>query len=103
MTPDQQRFWNVLKFDPQYFAHICGKDMKGKSENRVNKEAQNYLDLAMEHLSREDLVAVVKTWLNYYHLPLNPNKLGTVFDEFHEKYGSYIVNNSQNITMIGCH
>jgi len=102
LTPDQQDFWNCLKFDAQYFAHSCGKDMKGKSENKVNKEAQNYLDLAMGHLSVEDLTGVVKTWLSYYHLPLDPNKLGETFDKFHKKYGAWIANNSKNITMIGC-
>ena len=103
LTPDQQDFWNCLKFDAQYFAHSCGKDMKGKSENKVNKEAQNYLDLAMGHLSVEDLTGVVKTWLSYYHLPLDPNKLGEPYDKFHKKYGAWIANNAKNITMIGCH
>jgi hypothetical protein len=103
LTPEQEYFWNQLKFDAQYFAHICGKDMQGKSENRVNKEAQGYLDLAMTHLSTEDLTGVVKTWLNYYQLPLNPNKLGNVFDKFHETYGTYVTKNAKNIKMIGCH
>jgi hypothetical protein len=102
LTPEQHKFWNQLRFDSQYFAHICGKEMKGKSESRVNKEAQNYLDLAMEHLSVEDLTGVVKTWLNYYHLPLDPNQLGKTFDKFHRKYGTWVANNVHNIKMIGC-
>jgi len=45
---------------------------------------------------------VVKTWLNYYHLDLDPSKLGDVFDKFHTKCGDWIVKNGKNIKMIGC-
>ena len=103
LTPEQQDFWNQLKFDAQYFAHICGNEMQGKSIKTVNKLCSNYLNLAMNHLSTEDLVRVVKTWLNYYHLPLDPNKLGKVFEKFHANYGNWIAKNAKNIPMIGCH
>jgi hypothetical protein len=103
LTPEQQYFWNQLKFNAQYFAHICGKEMQGKSDSKVNKMCSNYLDLAMNHLSTEDLASVVKTWLNYYNLPLDPHKLGKTFDKFHAKFGNWICNNYKNITMIGCH
>ena len=103
LTPEQQNFWNQLKFDAQYFAHICGNEMRGKSVKTVNKLCSNYLNLAMDILSTEELTSVVKTWLNYYHLPLDPNKLGEVFDKFHNKYGTWVANNAKNITMIGCH
>jgi len=103
LTPEQQHFWNQLKFDAHYFAHICGNEMQGKSIKTVNELCSNYLNLAMNHLSTEDLGSVVKTWLNYYHLPLDPTKLGEVFDKFHNKYGNWIVKNAKNITMIGYH
>jgi hypothetical protein len=103
LTPEQQHFWNQLKLDAHYFAHICGKEMQGKSDSTVNKMCSNYLDLAMNHLSTEDLASVVKTWLSYYNLPVDPYKLGETFDKFHSRYGNWIFNNYKNITMIGCH
>jgi hypothetical protein len=103
LTPEQHDFWNRLKFDAQYFAHICGKEMQNKSNNKMNTLCHNYLNLAMNHLSTEDLARVVKTWLNYYHLPLDPYKLGEIFDKFHAEHSNWIYNNAKNITVIGCH
>ena len=102
-TPEQQDFWNQLKFDAQYFAHTCGKEMQGKPIETVNTLCSNYLNLAMDILSTEELTGVVKTWLKHYHLPLEPNKLGKVFDKFHNKYGNWIGKNAKDITTIGCH
>ena len=65
--------------------------------------AKKYLNSAMNQLSIEDLAGVIKTWLNFYKLPLNPEKLGEVFDKFHYNHGRWIVDNAKNIKMIGCH
>ena len=103
MTPEQRLFWDRLKFDAQYFAHICGKEMLGKSEDTVNNLAKDYLDTAMDHLSMEDLASVMKTWLSFYHLPLDPCKLGEAFDRFHYHLGEWIKENHNKVKMIGCY
>jgi hypothetical protein len=43
----------------------------------------------MQTFSIEQTTNIVKTWLSYYQLPFDPERLKT-FDQFHQHHGKFI-------------
>ena len=60
-----------------------------------NKEfhdmAKNFFEYIMKNFETELVVMGAKIALKTYKLPIEPSLLGASFDEFHKKYGKYIV------------
>ena len=72
-------------------------ELKDALENkRVNNKqfhemAQHFFDYMMNNFETELVVMGAKIALKTYKLPIEPSLLGSSFDEFHKKYGKYIV------------
>jgi len=56
--------------------------------------ADNFFRFMMDNFEVELVVMGARVALRVYELPLQPTKLKN-FDEFHEKYGKYILNASE--------
>lgn len=84
MTPEQELFWNSLKYTPVTMAREYGDRMlllrhDADAMHEIMDEAIGIM--LRIHMPRHDLARVVKTWLKHYKLPLNPDLLNTL-DEF---------------------
>jgi hypothetical protein len=72
-------------------------ELRDALENKKvnNKEfhemAKNFFEYIMKNFETELVVMGAKIALKTYKLPIEPSLLGTSFDEFHKKYGKYIV------------
>jgi hypothetical protein len=71
-------------------------ELKEANENKVdmkkfNQMAQNFFAYMMENFETELVVMGAKVALKTFKLPIEPSQLKN-FDEFHKKYGKYIVN-----------
>jgi hypothetical protein len=66
-----------------------------ESKKVTNKEfhdmAKNFFEYVMKNFETELVVMGAKIALKTYKLPIEPSLLGVTFDEFHKKYGKYIV------------
>jgi len=62
--------------------------------NDFHKMADNFFRFMMDNFEVELVVMGARVALRVYELPLQPTKLKN-FDEFHEKYGKYILNASE--------
>ena len=92
MTEEQKLMWDTLSADPAGLCHVWAQDIL-KSKRSMHRKADKYLGLALNLFTIEDIVSIVKTWLAYYDIPLNPSKL-TNFDTFHRRCGRYVILNS---------
>lgn len=101
---EQELTWAILKFDPKVIAHRYGQELSElaskRNKQKFNKRADELLSLIMT-LSPNSLsvIGIVKCWLSYYKLPLDPKKLPS-FDRFHENYGDTIINNHRQIPVL---
>lgn len=69
------------------------KDMmeqKRVDKNKMNEMMDNFLSYMMKNFETELVIMGAKTAIKTYGLPLEPSKL-KCFDEFHKKYGKYIL------------
>ena len=72
-------------------------ELRDALENKKvnNKEfhemAKNFFEYIMKNFETELVVMGAKIAIKTYKLPIEPSLLGTSFDEFHKKYGKYIV------------
>jgi hypothetical protein len=71
-------------------------ELKEAHENKVDTKkfhnmAQNFFSFMMENFETELVVMGAKVALKTFKLPIEPSQLKN-FDEFHRKYGKYIVN-----------
>jgi hypothetical protein len=71
-------------------------ELKEANENKVDikkfhEMAQNFFNFMMENFETELVVMGAKVALKTFKLPIEPSRLKN-FDEFHKKYGRYIVN-----------
>ena len=71
-------------------------ELKEANENKVdmkkfNQMAQNFFAYMMDNFETELVVMGAKVALKTFKLPIEPSQLKN-FDEFHKKYGKYIVN-----------
>jgi hypothetical protein len=71
-------------------------ELKEANDNKVERKkfdemAQNFFSFMMENFETELVVMGAKVALKTFKLPIEPSRLKN-FDEFHKKYGKYIVN-----------
>ena len=95
MTEDQQHMWDILTNDPERLCHRWAEDILN-SKRYMHRRADYYIGIMLNQFSPEDAMAVIRCWLIHYQMPIDPSKLNT-FDDFHAKFGNYIVNNYKNI------
>ena len=88
---------------PDGYAHESAKELlvilnqgKRKRYKSMNSKADKHLLTIMDLFDKEPAVRILKTWLSTYKLPLDPDRLET-FDQFHEQFGEFILNNSAMI------
>ena len=65
-------------------------DNKKVDNKKFHEMAQNFFDYMMNNFETELVVMGAKIALKTYMLPIEPSQLKN-FDEFHKKYGKYIV------------
>ena len=65
-------------------------DNKKKNSKEFHEMADNFFNYMMENFETELVVMGAKIALKTYKLPIEPSQLKR-FDEFHKKYGKYIV------------
>jgi hypothetical protein len=65
-------------------------DNKKVDNKKFHEMAQNFIDYMMNNFETELVVMGAKIALKTYMLPIEPSQLKN-FDEFHKKYGKYIV------------
>lgn len=97
MTPEQEHFWKVLKFDAKTMAVELGSNMKevmtthGKNSKKFHATVDRCFFLIMDQAQNElDVIKIVKYWLSTIQLPLNPSKLESA-DIFHNRYGNLVL------------
>jgi len=71
-------------------------ELKEANDNKVDMKkfhemSQNFFNFMMENFETELVVMGAKVALKTFKLPIEPSRLKN-FDEFHRKYGKYIVN-----------
>ena len=99
---EQNKLISLLK-GPINYAHHSGKEMvnvlnqgKRKKYKSMAKTADRHILTIMEIFDDEQVVRIVKTWLNVYQLPLPPWRLKN-FEQFHERFFDFILQNSNSI------
>ena len=63
---------------------------KKVTKDKLNNMMDNFLSYMMKNFETELVIMGAKTAIKTFGLPLEPNKL-KCFDEFHKKYGKYIL------------
>jgi hypothetical protein len=66
----------------------------GIKDGEFHKMADNFFRFMMDNFETELVVMGARVALTTYNLPMLPTKLKN-FDEFHKKYGKYIINASE--------
>lgn len=66
----------------------------GVKDNDFHKAADNFFRFMMDNFETELVVMGARVALTTYNLPMLPTKLKN-FDEFHKRYGKYIINASE--------
>lgn len=102
MRSEQDILLLLLK-GPDNYAHQAGQEMlsvlnSGKRKRYVAmfKTADRHFETIMKIFCAEQVLRIVKTWLNYYNLPLDPDRLKT-FNTFHLTLGNFIIDNPSMI------
>lgn len=102
MHSDREKFLLLLK-GPEDYAHRAGQEMlsvlnsgKRKRYRSMFKTADQHFETIMSVFNVEQITSIVKTWMSYYQLPFDPNKLNS-FDKFHRMLGQFIIDNSLKI------
>ena len=91
MTPEQQKFWDILSISPEKTCHAFGRELKNiRNKKQFLKRADECFEFVMSNLDAESVVRIVKTWLCVYNLPFEPDKMKS-FQSFHEHYGPVIM------------
>ena len=67
----------------------------GVDDKKFNDMADNFFRFMMDNFETEIVVMGARVALTTYDLPFQPSKLKN-FDEFHERYGKYILSASAN-------
>ena len=100
---DSERLIALLK-GPDWYAHESGKELlavlnqgKRKRYKSMNSTADKHILTIMNLFDKEPAVRILKTWLSTYKLPLDPTRLKT-FDQFHDQFGEFIIDNIEIIT-----
>ena len=96
MTPDQQHFWNILKFDPKTMADELGNLMQdaklryGDDSNEFHDTVDRCVFLSMQQCQNDiDLLRMTKHWLSKMQLPFDANKMKST-DPLHNRIGGLV-------------
>jgi len=96
LTPDQQHFWNILKFDPKTMADELGNLMQdaklryGDDSNEFHDTVDQCVFLSMQQCQNDiDLLRMTKHWLSKMQLPFDANKLKST-DPLHNRIGGLV-------------
>ena len=102
LTPEQEHFWKVLKFDSRVMAAELGTIMDnarlkyGKNSKKFHSTVDRCFFLAMNQAHTDiDMIRMVKYWLSTLQLPIDPSRLEST-DIFHNRYGKLILNLVEN-------
>jgi hypothetical protein len=101
MNSDQQRMWDMLSSNYARLSHLWGQEMtqliQAKKRKKFLARANYYIGLVL-NWPVEDRVRAVKTWLTFYKLPFEPDRL-ECFTQFHETTSDYILQNIKQIAV----
>ena len=96
LTPDQQHFWNILKFDPKTMADELGNLMQdaklryGDDSNEFHDTVDRCVFLSMQQCQNDiDLLRMTKHWLSKMQLPFDANKMKST-DPLHNRIGGLV-------------
>ena len=96
MTPDQQHFWNILKFDPKTMADELGNLMQdaklryGDDSNEFHDAVDRCVFLSIQQCQNDiDLLRMTKHWLSKMQLPFDPTKMKST-DLLHNRIGGLV-------------
>jgi hypothetical protein len=99
---DGERLLLLLQ-GPEDYAHKAGQEMtttlnsgKRLRLKAMSKIADRHFEIIMQTFSTEQTINIVKTWLSYYQLPFDPERLKT-FDQFHQHHSKFISEHSNLI------
>jgi hypothetical protein len=100
LSQDKQLMWDILSSNYAKLSHEWGQHLlelsKCKQKQMFHARAD---DCISEILSWpiEERARAVKTWLSYYQIPFDAQKLKT-FSVFHKSTGAYVIANSRRLT-----
>jgi hypothetical protein len=97
MTPEQKVFWDNLKCDAHWFAHDQARTLSRLDDKLFHKTVDDLMIRMVNNLTVSDISSVIKTWLIVYNLPLDPDKLGTGFEQIHARVGQYVITQASKI------
>jgi hypothetical protein len=96
LTPEQQHFWNVLKFDPKTMADELGDHMQdarlryGEDSVEFHDTVDRCVFLSMQQCQNDlDLLRMTKHWLSKMQLPFDANKMKST-DPLHNRIGGLV-------------
>jgi hypothetical protein len=96
LTPEQQHFWNVLKFDPKTMADELGNLMQdarlkyGDDSVEFHDTVDRCLFLSMQQCQNDiDLIRMAKHWLSKMQLPFDPEKMKSTYS-LHNRIGGLV-------------
>ena len=96
LTPEQQHFWNVLKFDPKTMADELGNLMQdarlryGDNSIEFHDTVDRCVFLSIQQCQNDmDLIRMTKYWLSKMKLPFDANKMKST-DPLHNRIGSLV-------------
>jgi hypothetical protein len=97
LTPEQEHFWNVLRFDAKTMAVKLGMLMEdarvryGNTSKEFHTTVDQCLFLVMDQAQNKlDVIRMMKHWLSVMQLPIDPNALAST-DVFHSRYGDLVL------------
>ena len=101
MTPEQQHFWNILKFDPKTMADELGNLMQdaklkyGDDSDEFHNTVDRCLFLSMQQCQNDiDLLRMTKHWLSKMQLPFDSEKMKST-DPLNQRIGSLVLKLSE--------
>jgi hypothetical protein len=96
LTPEQQHFWNVLKFDPKTMADELGNLMQdarlryGDASNEFSNTVDRCVFLSIQQCQNDiDLLRMTKHWLSKMQLPFDSDKMKST-DPLHNRIGGLV-------------
>ena len=96
LTPGQQHFWNVLKFDPKTMADELGNLMQdarlryGDNSDEFFNTVDRCVFLSMQQCQNDiDLLRMTRHWISKMQLPFDANKMKST-DPLHHRIGSLV-------------
>jgi hypothetical protein len=106
MTPEQEHFWNYLKWNPKSFAKETGEHLASIANSnrpywkrKFNKTANEYFNELMNRAPNTiEVIKIVHIWTREYQLPFDPDKMKS-FDRFHEKCNPTLTELTKNGTL----